>query len=221
MLELKTKKREKKAPAEEGYIPAVFYGKTTESTPVFIKNTDFKKVFEKAGESTVVTIKDDSGEHDALIHDVQFDVLSDEPVHVDFYVFEKGKKIEVEVPLEFIGKSRAMVDLDGILVKVMHDLPIKAQPKDLPHDIKVDISALIELDSVIHAKDLQLPDEVDLAVDPEEVICSITEAKEEEEEPVEIDLDSIEVEKKGKQEEDGETTEDAEKTKTSEAGSSD
>lgn len=203
MLELQTQKRTAKEKLSKGYIPAVFYGKGTDSTAVSIKETDFQKVFQEAGESTVVSIKGDAGEHDALIHDVQFDVLTGRPIHADFYVFEKGKKIEVEVPLEFIGKSPAVEDLAGILVKVLHELPVEAQPKDLPHDIKVDISALVSLDSVINAKDLQLPSGVELAVDPEDVVCSIAVAKEEEEE-TEIDLDSIEVEKKGKKEEESE-----------------
>lgn len=200
MTELQTKKRDTKSSVPEGSIPAVFYGKTTESTPVSVNTLEFKKVFEKAGESTVVTIKGEDGDHDALIHDVQFDVVSGEPTHADFYVFEKGKKIEVEVPLEFEGKAPAVANLGGILVKVMHQLPVIAAPKDLPHNIKVDISLLIDLESVIHAKDLKLPEGVELGVDPEEVIASITEAKEEEEE-VNLDIDAIEVEQKGKAEE--------------------
>jgi len=205
MLELETRKREARKPVEDGYIPAVFYGKSTESTPISVKVINFQKVFEEAGESTVVTIKGDAGDQDALIHDVQFDVITGRPIHADFYVFEKGKKIEVEIPLEFVGKSPAVADLGGILVKVVHDLPIMAQPKDLPHNINVDISALIGLDSTIQAKDLDLPTGVELAIDPEDVICAITEAKEEED--VELDLESIEVEQKGKKEEEGEASE--------------
>lgn len=208
MTELQTKKREKKTSLPEGHIPAVFYGKGTDSTPIAIETAEFKKVFEEAGESTVVTIKGEDGDHDALIHDVQFDVLTGEPKHADFYVFEKGKKLEVEVPLTFEGKSSAVDDLGGILVKVMHELPIEAAPKDLPHDITVDVSVLTSLDSVIHAKDLTLPEGVELAVDAEEVIASIAEAKEEEEAP-EMDIDSIEVEKKGKQEEGDESSEES------------
>ncbi len=202
MLTLEAKKREKGAVVPEGQMVAVFYGKTTPSTPVTISLSDFKKVWEEAGESTVVTIASDEGNHDALIHDVQFDVVTGEPVHVDFYVFEKGKKIEVEIPIEFTGKSAAVADLGGILVKVMHELPIEAAPKDLPHEIVVDISTLATFDDVIAAKDITLPDGVVLAVDGEEIIASVSEPKEEEEEETEeIDLSSIEVEKKGKQEE--------------------
>ncbi|MCI5108796.1 MAG: 50S ribosomal protein L25 [Candidatus Pacebacteria bacterium] len=203
MLELKLEKREN--PKKDASIPAIFYGKGVDSTSVSVDKGAFKKVFTEAGESTVVTLKGEDGEHDALIHDVQFDVVTDEPIHVDFYVFEKGKKIEVEVPLEFIGKSPAVDDLGGILVKAVHELPIEAQPKDLPHDIKVDISALVDLESVITAKDLVLPEGVELAVDPDESICSVAVPKEEEEDATgDVDLDSIEVEEKGKKEEEGE-----------------
>lgn len=211
MLELKVENREEET---KDTIPAVFYGKATPSTSVSVSLADFKKVWNEAGESTVVTLKTKEGDHDALIHDVQLDVVRDEPIHVDFYVFEKGKKIEVEVPLDFIGKSPAVSDLGGILVKALHELSIEAQPKDLPHDIKVDISALVDFESVILAKDLQLPEGVELAVDPEEAICSITEPKEEEEEETgDVDLESIEVEEKGKKEEEGEEETPAEENK--------
>ena len=56
MLTLEAKKREKGAVVPEGQMVAVFYGKTTPSTPVTISLSDFKKVWEEAGESTVVTI---------------------------------------------------------------------------------------------------------------------------------------------------------------------
>ena len=206
MLVLETKKRENKTP--EGFIPAVFYGKTTPSESVSISVIDFKKVWKEAGESTVVTLKTENGDHDALIHDVQFNVMSEEPTQVDFYVFEKGKKIEVEVPLVFEGKSPAVLDLGGILVKVIHDLAIEAAPQNLPHTIPVDISTLVSFDSVIMAKDLVLPEGVALSVEPEEIVASIAQPKEEEEEVVaEVDLSQIEVEKKGKKEEEEETPE--------------
>ena len=185
-----------------GLIPAVFYGKKETSTPIVMKEADFNKVWKEAGESTVVVLDVEGVDKvEALIHDVSFDPVTDKTTHVDFYAFEKGKKIEVPVELEFIGIAPAIRDLGGILVKVLHELNVQAVPSQLPHGLTVDIGALVTFDSVIKAKDLVLPEGVELVDDSEEVIASISVPKEEPEEPVApVDLSQIEVEKKGKEE---------------------
>lgn len=187
---------------KEAKMPAVFYGKKTESTPITLLKKDFLAVWKAAGESGVVTIKTPKGTVDTLIQDVDLDPVTDIPRHVDFYVFEKGKKIEVSVPLEFVGVSPAVKDLGGLLVKALHDLKISADPQHLPHSIDVDISSLVDFSSQILAKAIKLPAGVDLIENPEEVVAAASAPREElVEESAPIDLSSIEVEKKGKKEE--------------------
>jgi large subunit ribosomal protein L25 len=189
---------------DEGKMPAVFYGKKTESTPITIERKDFIKVWKTVGESGVVTIKAGTNSVDALIHAVDVDPVSDIPRHADFYVFEKGKKIEVDVPLDFVGVSPAIKDLGGSLVKTLHELKISADPQHIPHDIKVDISSLIDFSSQILASEIVLPAGVVLVELPHEVVASATAPKEDEpEEVAPVDLSAIEVEKKGKKEEEG------------------
>ncbi len=190
---------------KKGLMPAVFYGKKENSTPVSLLQKDFIKVWKQAGESSVVTLQRKGGEDlDALIYDVSTDPLTDIPRHADFYVFEKGKKLEVSVPLEFVGTAPAVKDLGGILVKVLHELKIEAMPKDLPTEVAVDISSLVNFDSQILAKDIVLPAGVTLVEDSEEVVVLVTEAKVEVEAPTEpVDLTKIEVTEKGKKPEEG------------------
>ena len=125
---------------------------------------------------------------------------------MDFYVFEKGKKIEIDIPLDFIGVSPAVKDLGGNLVKVMHEIKVLASPENLPHDIKVDISSLVTFDDHISAKDLLMPVGIELAEHGDDVVISVTPSKAEEvDEPtVAPDLSAIEVVKKGKKDEEGE-----------------
>lgn len=187
-----------------GKMPAVFYGKKTESTPITIERKDFIKVWNAVGESGVVTIKTAKGTVDALINAVDVDPVSDIPRHADFYVFEKGKKIEVDVPLEFVGVSPAVKDLGGTLVKTLHEIKISADPQHIPHHVEVDISSLVDFQSQILAGDLVLPTGVVLVELPEEVVATAAAPKEDEpEETAPVDLSAIEVEKKGKKEEEG------------------
>lgn len=209
MLSLTVQSRDAKIRAEKirqgGRIPAVFYGPKQASTAVSIAAPEFKKVWKKAGESSVIILKDEQGnEHEALIHEVDVHPLSGEARHADFYVIEKGKKVTVSVPLVFSGVSPAVKDKGAILIKVMREIEIEAAPRDLPHDITVDISPLVEFSDAVKAGDIKLPAGVELKVKPEEVVASVSEAKEEvEEATTAIDMSAIEVEKKGKAEEAG------------------
>lgn len=209
MFILNTEKRDIKVNPKffrsQGKIPAVFYGAKQASTPINLNNVQFKKIWKEAGESSIVTLNTAKGDLGAIIHDVQFDPVKGEPTHVDFYIVDKDKAIEVDVPLEFIGVSPAVKDLGGVLVKVLHDLEIEALPKDLPHNLIVDISSLVEINSHITAKDIPLPSGVKLKTKGEDIVALIAAAREEKEEeaPAAIDMEAIEVEKKGKTEEDG------------------
>lgn len=186
-----------------GRIPAIMYGSKFAAASISVSALEFKKAFEKAGESTIVTLIGGPEEEQALVHDVQYDPVTDHPIHIDFYVVEKGQKVTVHVPIEFEGVSAAVKDLAATLIKVLHEIEVEAEPAKLPHGLTVDISALATMDSQILAKDIKLPEGVTLITGPEEVVASVSEAMKEPEEPVVMDISQIEVEKKGKIEEEG------------------
>jgi large subunit ribosomal protein L25 len=211
MLSLQIEKRDMKGPSagvvrEGGRMPAIFYGPKETSTAVTVSLVEFTKVWKKAGESSVIVLSDSAGhEHEALIYAVDVHPTSGIPRHADFYVIEKGKKVKVAVPIVFEGVSPAVKDKGGILVKVLRELEIEAAPRDLPHQVTVDISSLAELTDVIVAGAIKLPASVDLKINPEDVVASIAEAKEEVvEAPTAIDMSAIEVEAKGKEVKEGE-----------------
>ena len=208
MLTLKVEKRDPKASLstirKAGKMPAVFYGKKEASTPIMLSYAIFEKTLKEAGESTILHLEGDGIDVDVLIHEVDLNPVTDKPRHADFYAIEKGKKLEIKIPLEFIGVAPAVKDLGGILVKVMHEIEISALPKDLPQKLEVDISSLVAFDSVLTAKDIKLPEGVELKVKLEDIIASIYEPKEEVVEVTPVDLSSIEVVKKGKEAKEGE-----------------
>jgi large subunit ribosomal protein L25 len=209
MLTLTVEKRDGKgasAPAlrRTGVIPGVVYGAHQESTPIAINSAAFEKILRKAGEATIVSLDGLGAALPTLIHEVDLDPLTSLPRHVDFYAVTKGQKVEVPIPLHFEGQSAA-VEAGANLVKVMHELEVKADPMNLPANIVVDISVLANIGDRIQARDLKLPEGVELAIEPEEVVALIQEVVEEKvEEVAPADLSAIEVEKKGKEEVEGE-----------------
>ena len=162
-----------------GFIPAVYYGKKDKSTSVAIDMPSFKKVWKGAGESSIITLKTDHGEVDSLLYEVQVDAVTGEPIHADFYAVDKNTEIYANVPFEFVGISPAVKDLGGVLVKVLHEIEVKSLPKDLPHNITIDISSLLALDSQIAIGDIELPPGVTISEKPTEIIVLISAPREE------------------------------------------
>ena len=203
MFAIKAQKRDTSvkldALRKSGNLPAVFYGAGKDTTSISVGTVDFKKVWREAGESSAVKITTPEGSIDALIHEVQVDPVTDEPIHVDFLAIDMKKKIRVNVPLEFIGISNAVKSGIGNLVKSIHELEVEALPADLPHSLSADISKLETLKDQIFVYDVEIPAGVTLISNPSDVVASIIEQVEEKEEVVApVDLSAIEVEKKGK-----------------------
>ncbi|MEK7539118.1 MAG: 50S ribosomal protein L25 [Patescibacteria group bacterium] len=189
---------------KSGKIPAVFYGAGKETTSISISNIEFKKVWREAGESSAVKIGMSGGDIDALIHEVQVDPVTDEPIHVDFLAIDMKKKIRVKVPLVFEGISNAVKSGIGNLVKVLHEIEIEALPVDLPHSLFVDISSLQSIENQVFVSNIKLPAGVIAITNRSEVVASIiVQVEEKEEVAAPVDLTAIPVEKKGKKEEEG------------------
>jgi len=208
MLKLKATKREVGQNLEtlrkSGSLPAVFYGFKRQTTPISVLDKDFRKIWKEAGESATFVLETENGPIDVLIHEVQFDPVRDIPLHVDFLAIDVNKATQISVPLEFTGVSDAVKSGLGVLVKVMHEIEVEALPKDMPNHITVDISKLATLDDQVLVKDLALPKGVTAIAKEDEVVAAISVQKEEKEEVAEpVDLSKIEVEKKGKKEEEG------------------
>jgi large subunit ribosomal protein L25 len=209
MQTLKAMKRSKadklKAMRNNGMVPAVVYGALVENTPVSISSVLFDKVLKVAGESNTILLDiEGSKPVDVLIQEVQFHPVKGYPVHVDFLAVDVNKPIKVTVAVEFTGVAPAEKESLGTLVKVLHEVEVEALPKNLPHAIDVDISTLVAVGSQIHASDLVMPNGVTLITEGSEVVATIAAIQEEkEEEAAPVDLSAIEVEKKGKKEDEG------------------
>ncbi len=182
---------------KEGLIPAEFYGRGLPNAHVVIKQDEFKKIFKAAGENTVITLLVDGKKQPALIYDVQHNSVSGDVVHVDFYGVRMDEKIKAGIPLEFVGESPAVKEKQGILNKTISEIEVEALPADLPHSFKVDLSKLVDIDQSIYVKDLGIPKNVSVELDPETVVVTVTPPKKEEEivAPVEAtDLSAVKVE---------------------------
>jgi len=166
----------------QGTIPGILYGRGIENLMLWVDRKEFSHIWEEVGESTIFKVKLENGEErNVLIKEVQRDILSGNPIHVDFYQIRMDEEIEAMVELEFIGESPAVKNLGGVLVKNMDEIEVRCLPGDLPSKIEVDISRLKNFDDYIYVKDLPVSNKVELLVDPENVVAMVSEPRSEEE----------------------------------------
>lgn len=185
MLTLEVKPREAKSSIEDlrsaGSVPAVFYGPKEGSTPIAINARALEHVWKQAGETTIITLKGAGEDKDTLIKDVQVHPVTGSLVHADFYVLEKGKKITINIPLEFDASAPAE-KLGHVVVKALHEVEIEVAPNELPHSLHVDLSKLENVGDHVTAADIKLPPSATLLTDASEIVASVTAVVEEKEE---------------------------------------
>ncbi|MFN3301678.1 MAG: 50S ribosomal protein L25 [Patescibacteria group bacterium] len=196
MLTLQAKKRtilgkKVKKIRRQDIIPAVVYGHNVPSENIEVERKSFEKVLRQAGQSTIIDLVIDKKPVKVLIHDLQFDPVTNKIIHVDFYQIKEKEKVTVDVELKFSGEAPAVKEKGGILIHHLTKIKIEALPKDLIHEIDVDLSKLVDFHSLIRVKDLHFPPNVRILNDPEEIIVSIAEPKKEEV-PTEVEEKSIE-----------------------------
>lgn len=184
-------------------VPGVVYGPKETSQALKIKKSDLERVIRDAGESSIIVLKGLENDTEVLVHDVAFDPTKGGVVHIDFYAIERGKELTTNVPLEFIGEP-PIEKHGGTITKILHEIEVTCRPSNLPHHIEVDLSGLSEFGMDIKIEDLNIPEGVTVDHEPDEIVAKAQEViEEEEEEPEEIDMDAIEVEEKGKAEDEG------------------
>jgi large subunit ribosomal protein L25 len=182
---------------EKGMIPAVLYGQKKENKSLWLEESAFGKVFEKAGENTVVMLDLEGGAKDnVLICDYQIDPLSGKFRHVDFLRINMKEDVETNVPLVFVGEAPAVKEKGGILIKVLDEVEVKCLPGNIPQEFEVDLTKLVNFEDVIAISDLTIPEGVEILDDPETVIASVSEPRSEEElaelnEKVEEDVSKV------------------------------
>jgi len=202
---------------EKGILPGVLYGPGLENVLLEIDLKEFEKVFESAGESSLIKLLVDKKEYLVLVHALEFDALTQKPIHVDFYQPKLDEEIKVTVPLVFEGESPAVKELSGTLIKNIHELEIKALPQKLPHEIKVSVEGLKTFEDNILIKDLEIPEGVKIEKEPDEIVVLVSAPQKVEEElakPVEEKVEEVEkIEEKKEEGEEGEEAGTKEETK--------
>ena len=195
----------------EGKLPAVIYGHGIDPISIVLDARSASRTLARASRSTLVTIELEGKQYPTLVREKQLDFIRNSLIHVDFMAVSLTEKITATVGVAVEGEAPAVREFGAILVTGLTELEVECLATDLPERFIVDASGLMEIGSGIYVKDVDIPENVDVLTDLEEMIVVATAPAVEEEEEVEEELlegeeelEEPEVIEKGKKEEEGE-----------------
>ncbi|MDD5147376.1 MAG: 50S ribosomal protein L25 [Candidatus Daviesbacteria bacterium] len=164
---------------EDGQLPGHVFGKGVESESVCVDGKTFLKTFKEAGETGLIDLKIGAEKvRPVMVRGVQYDPVSDEPIHIDFYQVNLSEKVKVPVPLVLIGEQPESVKLgEAIVLQTLNEIEVEALPTDLVEKIEVDISTLQNIDDAITVGQLQFDkDKLTVQVPEEEIVVKLAPA---------------------------------------------
>ena len=206
-----------KALRRQGIIPAHLYGRDTESLALQAQTADLTKLLRTASRNAIIDLQI-SGESEpraVVMRGVQRDAITDQLVHIDFFQISLTEKLTANVAIVLTGEAPAVSVHGGVLLQTLGSLAIEALPTQIPQQIEVDISILVELDDARFVRDLTVPDGVEVLADPDQVVVKVSPPKLAAEIEAEEALAAEEGEE-GEEVEEGEEGEEGEESETQE-----
>jgi len=183
-VEPRTEKGKKvKRIRSEGLVPVIIYGLHTEPQVGQVQDIAFEKLYRKAGESSIVNVSlGADATIPTIIHSVDRHPVTDRIIHADLMRVDLAKEIEATVLLKHVGAAPAVKEFGAVVVTMRDSVRVRCLPKDLVHEIEVDLSGLAKIGDTVHVRDLKVPAGVTVADDPAAMIISIAAPRAEEEE---------------------------------------
>jgi large subunit ribosomal protein L25 len=165
----------------EGNIPAVLYGEGAASLPLTLAKKDvFAILKSETGENTIFKVAFDSRVLDAMFKSLQVEPSSDELLHADLIPISMDKAIRIAVPLLLVGDPVGVKTEGGFVDFMTREVDVECLPKDIPENIKVDISGM-HLHQSLKIADIAPPEGVKFMADPTALVVNISLPHKEEE----------------------------------------
>lgn len=145
----------------DGYIPGVLYGKIKDNINLSIKKNSLDK-FLKSGNfmSKVISIKVDGKDYRVLPRSIEFNKLTNQPIHIDFQTLSSGTKVVVWIPVKFINENICPgLKLGGVLNIVRRKVELKCPADQIPSELIVDLAEK-QINESIHISAVKLPENV-------------------------------------------------------------
>ena len=128
----------------KGDVPAIIYGGSEENKKVSISKKLLKFLLEKENFlSSIINLKIEGKDQKVLPREIKYNVLTDDPVHVDFLRIIDGVKVRIEVPVQFINHEKSPgLKRGGVLNIVRRKIELKCPSEKIPEGITIDLDGV-------------------------------------------------------------------------------
>jgi large subunit ribosomal protein L25 len=160
---------------KQGVIPANIFGHHEASQAVQVDAIAFDRLRRSHGARSIISLRspDSTSPQTVLIRHIQRDPRTQKITHIDFFRVSMSERINVKVPLRFVGEAPAVKNDGGVLLHLLDTLEVECVASDIPEYLEVDVTPLTEIDAIIHASDVKLPPNFTLLTDPEEGVVKV------------------------------------------------
>jgi len=178
----------------QGSVPAVIYGRGGDEVNLTVDRKEFMDEIGYTRAISMIQLDLDGDVSTAIVKDIQWDVLTDQPVHIDFLRVSPDQMVTVPVPVHLMGKPEG-VNMGGVLEQVLNEIEVSVRASAIPAKVEVDVTGMLLADS-LHVADLELDEGVTPQTPLTSVVATVvapTEVVEEEEEEEEELLEGEEL----------------------------
>ena len=126
-----------------GNVPAIIYGGEVQNETISISKKLLKSLLDENFLSTIITINVDGKPQNVLPREIKYDIISDEPIHVDFLRIVPGLKVKIEVPVNFINHEKSPgLKKGGVLNIVRRKVELKCPSEKIPENLVIDLDGV-------------------------------------------------------------------------------
>ena len=158
-----------------GVIPVHVYGAGIEPASLQVDDRTLNRLLPQVGSNIPVSVEYEGQDEENIcfVREVQRHPVTENIIHVDFLRVDVTRTIATEVPITLEGTSPAVSQMAGTLLQNMQSLSIESLPMDMPSELTVDISTLVDFDTVLSVSDVETPGNVTVLNNPEDVIVRV------------------------------------------------
>jgi large subunit ribosomal protein L25 len=149
----------------EGRVPAVIYGGKEEPQMIHVEEKELvRQLMTGHFMNSIVQVEVGGESVRTLPKDVALHPVTDRPTHADFYRLSKDAKVDVSIPVVFVGEadSPGLVK-GGVLNVVRHELELVCAADKIPGEIEVSVAGK-DVGDAVHISEVQLPEGSESAI---------------------------------------------------------
>lgn len=156
VLHAEVREKSSKDLRKNGVVPGVFYARGEKNMNIQVPRVSLNPLIYTSQTHIIDLRLNEGSSKKCILRDVQFDPVTDKPIHFDLQGLQEHEKLTLDVPVVLKGGTPVGVREGGMLQHMIHKLKISCMPKDIPEKIEIDVSGL-QINHFIHVRDVSVP----------------------------------------------------------------